>query len=86
MWKGLGLRLRTGGRGERSLRFGRGGSMGEEIDFVGDSATKVVEGFANIRRVIVGFVGVLGAGPGLVENFSHKQVSETTHVTWRSFW
>ncbi len=35
--------------------------MGEEVDFVGDGAAKVIERFANIGRVIVGFIGVLGA-------------------------
>lgn len=35
--------------------------MREKIDFVGDGTTEVVEGFANVGRVIVGFIRVLGA-------------------------
>ncbi len=61
----MGKRLRLGlcarGRSECSLSFSRRGSMGEEVDFVGDGAAKVIERFANIGRVIVGFIGVLGA-------------------------
>lgn len=30
--------------------------MGEEVDFVGDGAAKVIERFANIRGIVVGFV------------------------------
>ena len=55
--------------------------MGEEIDFVGDSATKVIERFANVGRVVVGFVGVLGARTGLMENLNHGRVSRTPYVT-----
>lgn len=31
------------------------------MDFVGNGAAKVSEGFADIWRVVVGFIGVLGA-------------------------
>ena len=59
--EGLGLRF-GGGRGrERGLGFGRGGGGGEERDFFGDGAAHVCDGFAEVGRVVVGFVGVLGA-------------------------
>lgn len=56
-----GLRLRFGrwGSSEGGLGFGRGGGMRKEIDFLADGTTKIVEGFANVGRVIIGFVGVL---------------------------
>lgn len=31
------------------------------MDFVGNGAAKISEGFADIWRVVVGFIGVLGA-------------------------
>ncbi len=34
--------------------------MGKEVDFVGNGAGEVGEGFADIGRVVVGFVVVLG--------------------------
>ena len=40
--------------------------VGEDVDFFSNSATEVVEGFADVRGIIVGFVGVLGAFGGLV--------------------
>ena len=30
--------------------------MGEEVDFIGDGASEVVEGLANVGRVVVGFI------------------------------
>lgn len=60
MAEGLGLRL--GGRRRRQgrLGLGGGGGMREQLDFFANGATEVIEGFANIRRIVVGFVGVLG--------------------------
>ena len=31
------------------------------MDFVGNGAAKVSEGFADIWRIVIGFIGVLGA-------------------------
>ncbi len=62
MAEGLGLGVGGGGRGEGGLHVGGGGGGGEEVDFLGDGAAEVVEGFADVGRVVVGFVGVLGAG------------------------
>jgi hypothetical protein len=42
--------------------FGGRVGGGEEVDFLGNGATQVVEGFAKVGWVVVGFVGVLGAG------------------------
>lgn len=60
--EGFGLGFCAGRGGEGGLGFGGGGSVGEEVDFVGDGAAEVVEGFADIGGVVVGFVCVLGAG------------------------
>jgi len=30
--------------------------MGEEVDFVGDGAGEVCEGFADVGRIVVGFI------------------------------
>lgn len=43
------------------MGFARGGGVGEKVDFVGDSAAEVVEGLADVRGVVVGFIGVLGS-------------------------
>ena len=58
----LRLRFRGGGSREGGLSFGGGGGVGEEVDLVGDGAGEVREGFADVGRVVIGFVGVLGAG------------------------
>lgn len=61
MVESLGLRLRTGRGSEGSLGIcGRGG-LREELDLLIDSAAQVVEGFTNVRRVVVSFVGILRA-------------------------
>lgn len=58
-----GLRLGFGGRRScySCLDLGGGGSAGEEMDFLGDSATQVIEGLADVWRVVVRFIGVLGS-------------------------
>lgn len=61
MVEGLGLGFGGGGRGEGGLHVGGGGGGGEEVNFLGDGAAEVVEGFSDVGRVVVGFVGVLGA-------------------------
>lgn len=48
--------------GKRSTRFSGGAGGGEKVDFIADGAAEVDEGFANIGRVVVGFIGVLRAG------------------------
>ena len=60
--EGFGLRFCAGRGGEGGLGFGGGGGVGEEVDFVGDGAAEVVEGFADIGGVVVGFVCVLRSG------------------------
>lgn len=57
---GLGLCGRRGSQG--SLGLCGGGGLGEELDLFLDSTAKVVEGLADVGGIIVGFVGVLGAG------------------------
>lgn len=52
----LRLRLRGRGCGEGSLRFGGGGRRGKELDLLADGSAKVVEGLADVGRVVVGFV------------------------------
>ena len=47
-----------GREGGLDVRGGRG--VGEKVDLFGNGAAKVVERFANVGRVIVGFVRVLG--------------------------
>lgn len=58
---GESFRLRFGRwRGSKcSASFGGGSGVREEVNFVGDSTTKVAKGFANIGWVVVGFIGVL---------------------------
>ena len=62
------------------------------MDFVGDGAAEVVEGFADVGRVVVGFVGVLGTvrSVGLrvdrtVVGSSRLEATEWTYVTCKSF-
>ena len=59
--EGLGLGFRCWGSGQGSLGFRGGGRVREELDFLADGAAQVVEGFADVRGVVVGFVGVLGS-------------------------
>ena len=60
--EGFGLGFCGGGRGQGVGGFGGGGRGGEEGDFVGDGAAEVVEGFADVGWVVVGFGRVLVAG------------------------
>ena len=59
--EGLGLGLRGWRGDEGSLGLLGAGGSGEESDLFGDSATKILEGFLDIGRIIVGLVGVLRA-------------------------
>lgn len=61
MGEGLWLGLCAGGSGQSCLGFAGRFGMGEEADFIGDGASKVVEGLADVRRVVIGFVRVLRA-------------------------
>ena len=61
MGKGFRLGLRAGGSGEGRLGFAGGFGVGKEVDLFGDGASEVVEGLPDVRRVVVGFVGVLRA-------------------------
>ena len=59
MAEGLGLGLRAGWCGKCCLGLcGRCGAR-QEVDLLGDGAAEVVERLAEVRRVVVGFVGVL---------------------------
>ena len=60
MREGLRLGFSTRRGGERGLGFGGGASAGEEVDFIGDRAGEVGEGFADVGGIVVGFVAVLG--------------------------
>lgn len=57
---GLGLRGRRGG--QSGLGLCGGGGLRKELDFFIDGATQVVERLADVGRIIVGFIGVLGSG------------------------
>lgn len=61
MMEGLGLRLSRRRGGQGSLGFGGRGSARQQSNLLGDGATKVLEGLLDIRGVVVGLVGVLGA-------------------------
>lgn len=54
--EGFWLGFCAGRGGEGGLGFAGGGGVGEEVDFVGDGAAEVVEGFSDVGRVVVGFV------------------------------
>lgn len=60
MIKGFWLWLSCWRRGHGSRSFGRGVGRGEEVDLLGDCSSKIVEGFAKVGRVVVGFIRVLG--------------------------
>lgn len=55
------MRFGRGRSSERGAGLRRGGRGGKKVDFVGNGAAKVSEGFTDIWRVVVGFIGVLGA-------------------------
>jgi hypothetical protein len=57
-WLGFGCWGSCHGR----CSFGGGVCGGEEVYFLGYGAPEVIEGFAKVGWVVVGFVGVLGAG------------------------
>lgn len=57
----LRLRLGRGRSSDCGAGLSRGGCCGKKVDFVGNGAAKISEGFANVGRVVVGFIGVLGA-------------------------
>ena len=56
MGEGFRLGLRTGRSGEGRLGFAGGFGMGKEVDLFGYGASEVVEGLADVGRVVVGFV------------------------------
>ena len=57
----LGLGLCRGRGSEGSLGLGGRRGAGEQVNFFRNGAAEVVEGLANVGRVVVGFVCVLGA-------------------------
>lgn len=56
---GLGLSGRWGCQG--SLCLSGRGCLGQELDLLVDSTAQIIEGLADVGRVVVGLVGVLGA-------------------------
>lgn len=65
MAESLRLGFGRGGRGQGGLGLCGGGRVGEELDLLTDRAAQVVEGLADVGRVVVGFVGILRAGTKL---------------------
>jgi hypothetical protein len=62
MVEGFWLRFSCWRGGHGRCSFGGGVCGGEEMDFLGYGASEVIEGFAKVGWVVVGFIGVLGAG------------------------
>lgn len=56
MGEGLRLGLCARRSGESCLGFGGGFGVGKEVDFIGYGTSKVVEGLADVGRVVIGFV------------------------------
>ena len=56
---GLGLGGRRSSQG--GLRLGRGASLRQELNLLVDGAAEIIEGLADVGRVVVGLVGVLRA-------------------------
>lgn len=56
MGKGLRLGFSAGGSGQSCLSFAWRFGMGKEIDFIGYGASEIVKGFADVGRVVIGFV------------------------------
>ena len=54
----LGLCGRWSGEGSLNVCWGRG--IREKMDFLGNGATQIIERLADIGRVVVSFVRVLG--------------------------
>ena len=59
--EGFGLRFCRGWGREGRLDVRGRRRVGQEVDLFGDGTAKVVEGFADVGRIVVGFVRVLGA-------------------------
>lgn len=57
----LWLRFGRGRSSDCGAGLSRGGCGGKKVDFVRNGAAKISEGFADVGRVVVGFIGVLGA-------------------------
>lgn len=57
----LRLRLGRGRSSDCGAGLSRGGCGGKKVDFVGNGTAKISEGFTDVGRVVVGFIGVLGA-------------------------
>ena len=70
MVEGLGLRLGRRRCGQGGLGFGGGAGLRQELDLLIDCTAQVVEGLADVGRVVVGLVGILRAGSssGRLEN------------------
>lgn len=62
MVEGLGLGLGRWRCSQRRLGLGGGVGLGQEGDLLIDGAAQVVERLADVGWVVIGLVGVLGAG------------------------
>lgn len=70
--EGFRLGLCGGGSDEGVRDFTRMTDVREDVDFFSNSAAEVVEGFTDVRGIIVGFVGILGTFVGLVGRVTTK--------------
>lgn len=61
MAESLGLRFGSRRSDESGLGFGGRGGGGKKADLFADGAAKILEGFLDVRGVVVGLVGVLRA-------------------------
>lgn len=61
MVESLWLRFGGGWGGDGCLGFRWRCSVGEKVDFLANSASEIIEGFTDVGRIVVGFVGVLRA-------------------------
>ena len=56
MGEGFGLGFCAGRSGEGCLGFCRRFGVGKEVDLFGYGASEVVEGLADVGRVVIGFI------------------------------
>lgn len=85
MVEGLGLGLVDGGSGQGGLGLGGRSSLRQKLDLLTDGAAEVIERFADVGRVIVGFVGVLRAvfrGVKTSVPLAHGTVHSMSRKNW----
>ena len=89
---GLGLCRRRGS--QSCLRLSGRASLRQKLDLLVDGAAEIIEGLADVGRVVVGLVGVLGAARRFRWSVSVRRKAQFstdsswryTHVTCNSFW